>query len=101
MSAFMRLILLDPGADPETIIRNANTQLADHQRIRSFSIWKDGALPRTEGTKKLKRARLRSGLRQGQHHRRQAPATIRCSRYSPDLRDRVPSMAPRRSKDSA
>ena len=53
------VLILDPDIDPETIIRTANTQLADHQRIRSFSIWRDGALPRTEGTKKLKRAAIK------------------------------------------
>ena len=50
------VLVLDPGTDAETVIREANAQLADHQRIRSFSIWTDGPLPRTEGTKKLKRA---------------------------------------------
>jgi long-chain acyl-CoA synthetase len=53
------VLRLDPGVDPETVIRNANAQLADHQRIRSFSVWKDGPLPRTEGTKKLKRAAIK------------------------------------------
>ena len=59
------VVLLNPGVDPETIIRNANTQLADHQRIRSFSVWKDGALPRTEGTKKLKRAAIKEWVASG------------------------------------
>jgi len=45
------VLRLDPGVDPETVIRNANAQLADHQRIRSCSGWKDGPLPRTVGTK--------------------------------------------------
>jgi long-chain acyl-CoA synthetase len=53
------VLVLDPGIDPETVIRSANTKLADHQRVRGFSIWTDGALPRTEGTQKLKRAALR------------------------------------------
>src|SRR4029453_5748716 len=53
------VLVLDPGVDAETVIRNANSQLADHQRIRSFSVWTDGPLPRTEGTKKLKRAAIR------------------------------------------
>ena len=59
------VLMLDPGADAETIIRNANTQLADQQRIRSFSIWKDGPLPRTEGTKKLKRAAIKEWVASG------------------------------------
>ena len=49
----------------ETIVRDANAQLADHQRIRSFSIWTDGPLPRTEGTKKLKRAAIKAGSQSG------------------------------------
>jgi long-chain acyl-CoA synthetase len=53
------VLVLDPGTDPEAVVRQANAQLADHQRIRSFSIWNDGALPRTEGTKKLKRAAVK------------------------------------------
>src|SRR5687768_3457373 len=59
------VLVLDPGVDAEAIIRNANTQLADHQRIRTFSIWKDGALPRTEGTKKLKRAAIKEWVASG------------------------------------
>ena len=59
------VLLLDPGADAETIIREANAQLADHQRIRSFSIWTDGPLPRTEGTKKLKRAAIKEWVASG------------------------------------
>ena len=53
-------------------------QLADHQRIRSFSVWTDGPLPRTEGTKKLKRARDQ-GVG-GRRARRPRPrrTTIRC-----------------------
>jgi len=59
------VLVLDPGTDAETIIRNANAQLADHQRIRSFSVWKDGPLPRTEGTKKLKRAAIKEWVGSG------------------------------------
>jgi long-chain acyl-CoA synthetase len=59
------VLALDPGVDPETVIREANRGLADHQRIRSFSIWKDGPLPRTEGTKKLKRAAIKEWVVSG------------------------------------
>jgi long-chain acyl-CoA synthetase len=59
------VLVLDPGTDAETVVRGANSQLADHQRIRSFSIWTDGPLPRTEGTKKLKRAAIREWVRSG------------------------------------
>jgi long-chain acyl-CoA synthetase len=59
------VLVLDPGVDAETVIRNANSQLADHQRIRSFSVWTDGPLPRTEGTKKLKRAAVKQWVDSG------------------------------------
>jgi long-chain acyl-CoA synthetase len=59
------VLVLDPGVDAETIVRAANSQLADHQRIRGFSIWNDGPLPRTEGTKKLKRAAIKAWVQAG------------------------------------
>ena len=59
------VLVLDPGSDPETLIRDANATLADHQRIRGFSIWTDGPLPRTEGTKKLKRAAIKEWVASG------------------------------------
>ena len=59
------VLVLDPGMDPETVVQEANTKLDDHQRIRSFSIWTDGALPRTEGTRKLKRAAIKAWVATG------------------------------------
>ena len=53
------------AVDPETIIREANKSLQDHQRIRSFSLWTTGPLPRTEGTKKLKRQAVRDWVATG------------------------------------
>jgi long-chain acyl-CoA synthetase len=47
-------------------VRGANQQLLDHQRIRQFSIWTAGDLPRTEGTRKLKRAAIRSWVATGE-----------------------------------
>jgi long-chain acyl-CoA synthetase len=65
------VLRLDPGVDAETVVRTANAQLADHQRIRGFSIWLDGSLPRTEGTKKLKRAAIKAWVDSGA-----APAAV-------------------------
>jgi long-chain acyl-CoA synthetase len=59
------VLVLNPGIDAETVIREANAQLADHQRIRSFSVWTTGPLPRTEGTKKLKRAAIKEWVASG------------------------------------
>ncbi|HYP05859.1 MAG TPA: AMP-binding protein, partial [Bryobacteraceae bacterium] len=54
------VVVLSDGADPDQIVRSANSQLEDHQRVRSFSVWPTGELPRTEGTRKLKRRELRA-----------------------------------------
>ena len=59
------VLRLDAGVSPEQVVAQANSQLADHQRIRSFSIWTDGSLPRTEGTKKLKRAAIKQWVDSG------------------------------------
>jgi len=60
------VLVLEPGADKDAIIRGANSGLQDHQRIRSASVWTTGGLPRTEGTRKLKRAAIRDWVRSGQ-----------------------------------
>jgi long-chain acyl-CoA synthetase len=52
------VLVLEPGARAEDVVRQANAVLAEHQRVRSYSLW-SGALPRTEGTKKLKRQAVR------------------------------------------
>ena len=49
------VLVLEPGADVPAIVRAANATLEDHQRVWSSSVWPGDALPRTEGTQKLKR----------------------------------------------
>src|SRR5690606_23578399 len=60
------VLVLDPGTDADTIIRDANAELQDHQRIRSMSVWPAGPLPRTEGTRKLKRSAIRAWVAAGE-----------------------------------
>ena len=67
-------LIVEPGVSPDAIVRAANAQLADHQRIRAASIWPGAELPRTEGTKKLKRHEIRSWLQSG------APSTAPATR---------------------
>ncbi len=55
------VLILNPGIDPGDIVREANAQLADYQRIRSVSIWPYAEFPRTEGTGKLKRHEIAKG----------------------------------------
>jgi long-chain acyl-CoA synthetase len=52
------VLVVEPGRDVEAIVRGANAGLEDHQRVWSTSIWPGALLPRTEGTKKLKRRDL-------------------------------------------
>jgi long-chain acyl-CoA synthetase len=59
------VLVLKPGVDPEAVVRAANATLGDHQRIRSVTVWTDGPLPRTEGTRKLKRAAIREWVATG------------------------------------
>ena len=58
-------LMVEPGVDPDAVIRAANGQLADHQRIRAGRIWPGAELPRTEGTRKLKRHEIRTWLQTG------------------------------------
>jgi long-chain acyl-CoA synthetase len=60
------VLVVDPGVDPDAIVRAANAGLADHQRIRRALIWPGAELPRTEGTRKLKRAAIRGWATTGQ-----------------------------------
>jgi long-chain acyl-CoA synthetase len=52
------VLVVEPGSNVDAIVRHANTRLEDHQRVWSASIWPGAALPRTEGTQKLKRREL-------------------------------------------
>ena len=52
------VLVLDPALSPDEIIRLANAALEDHQKIRGFSVWLAGRLPRTSGTEKIKRGEL-------------------------------------------
>jgi long-chain acyl-CoA synthetase len=66
------VLVLEPNADPDAVIRQANAQLQDHQRIRTWSLWPASELPRTEGTRKLKRRAIRDWVQSGSAS---APAT--------------------------
>ncbi len=58
-------VVLEPGADLEAIVREANSRLDDAQRIRRAVVWPEPELPRTEGTRKLKRAAVRDWIVRG------------------------------------
>jgi long-chain acyl-CoA synthetase len=60
------ILVLAPGADADAIVRAANARLQDQQRVRAVSVWTAGDLPRTEGTRKLKRRVLRDWVESGE-----------------------------------
>ena len=41
------VLVLEPNTDPDAVIRQANSLLQDHQRVRTSSIWPGSELPRT------------------------------------------------------
>ena len=59
------VLVLDPGVDADAVVRQANAQLDDHQKIRRALVWPEPELPRTEGTRKLKRAAIRDWVKSG------------------------------------
>jgi long-chain acyl-CoA synthetase len=56
------VILAKPGTDLDSVVREANAKLQDHQKIRAAAAWPGTELPRTEGTRKLKRRELKQWL---------------------------------------
>jgi long-chain acyl-CoA synthetase len=66
------IVALTEGADLDGIVRSANERLQDAQKIRAAVPWPAGDLPRTEGTRKLKRRELREWLLRGQADQREA-----------------------------
>jgi long-chain acyl-CoA synthetase len=59
------VVILDEGVTPEEVTRTANARLGDHQRIRRMIVWPERALPRTDGTRKLKRNAIREWVKTG------------------------------------
>ena len=53
------------ASTPDAVVRQANAQLDDHQKIRRALVWPEPELPRTEGTRKLKRAAIRDWVKTG------------------------------------
>ena len=59
------VVVVEPGIEPEGLVKAANARLQDHQRIRTISVWPGQELPRTEGTRKLKRRAIRDWVASG------------------------------------
>jgi len=59
-------LVLEPGTDAEAVVRRANARLEDHQRVRAAVAWPGEALPRTEGTGKLRRREVQTWMASGE-----------------------------------
>jgi long-chain acyl-CoA synthetase len=55
-------LVMDDAELAEDVVRQANAALEEHQKIRSYTVWPEPELPRTEGTHKLKRREIRLRL---------------------------------------
>ncbi len=60
------VLVLDDPSTLDAVVRAANERLADHQKVRSASVWTGADLPRTEGTRKLKRTALKAWVEAGE-----------------------------------
>ncbi len=52
-------LALEDGVEAEEVLRQANARLEEHQKVRGYTVWPEAELPRTEGTRKLKRRAIR------------------------------------------
>jgi long-chain acyl-CoA synthetase len=59
------VLVLEPGVGVDGVMRAANATLSDPQKVRRALVWPEAELPRTEGTRKLKRAAIREWVRAG------------------------------------
>ncbi|MCL4810886.1 MAG: AMP-binding protein [Vicinamibacteraceae bacterium] len=56
------VVVARADVDLGAVVRAANAELADHQRLRGVTRWPSEELPRTEGTRKLRRSEIRAWL---------------------------------------
>ncbi|HYZ86253.1 MAG TPA: AMP-binding protein, partial [Bryobacteraceae bacterium] len=80
------VLVLEHGASKDEVVRNANSQLEEHQKIKDVSVWTSGLLPRTEGTAKLRRAALLEWAENGRgvlQNTSDTPITALLRKYAP------------------
>ena len=90
------VLVVDPGVVVDDVVRGANAELGDHQKIRRAVVWPEVSLPRTEGTGKLKRAAIAAWLKGG-GRRRPSPAATCSPRSSRNMRAAARSRRRQRS----
>jgi long-chain acyl-CoA synthetase len=81
------VLVLEPGANRDEIVKLANQQLEDQQKIRSVSIWPGDELPRTQTTRKLRRAEIADAIVRGTpapSHAAENEIAALIRKYAPD-----------------
>jgi long-chain acyl-CoA synthetase len=93
-------LIVDEGVDVDAVVQRANAALGDHQKIRSASVWPGTALPRTEGTRKLKRREVKRWVdgeapspSAGRDDRRAETVLATVQRFAPGRADVGPDTA--------
>ena len=95
------VVVAAPGVNLDDVVRLANARLQDHQKIRAAAAWPGPELPRTEGTRKLKRRELRQWLAESQARiGAQAPSDP-TSRRGPSVASVIERFAPGRTIESS
>jgi long-chain acyl-CoA synthetase len=77
------VLVLEPGTNQDDVVREANRRLEDHQKIRNISIWPGSELPRTQSTRKLKRAEIAESITTGVAPKTQNGLAAIIQRYAP------------------
>src|SRR2546422_1531677 len=67
------VILKDPNANLDAVVKKANTELEAHQRIKSWSVWPDNDFPRTTSTMKVRRGEVARRISSVPHDSRPSP----------------------------
>jgi long-chain acyl-CoA synthetase len=94
------VVVADPGVDLDSLVQRANQALGDHQKIRSASAWPGAELPRTDGTRKLKRREVKrwvdgdaASIAPAAADRRAATVLAAVQRFAPGRADVGPDTA--------
>ena len=90
-----------PGTDLDDVLRQANARLQDHQKIRAVAAWPGSELPRTEGTRKLKRRELRQWLTDSRSQSDTSQATGHRAAGGPTVASVIARFAPGRTIESS
>jgi long-chain acyl-CoA synthetase len=95
------VMIAAPGTDLDDVVRQANARLQDHQKIRAAAAWPGAELPRTEGTRKLKRRELRQWLADSRSRSERPDVTGARGSGGPTVASVIARFAPGRTIESS